>query len=164
MNIEIERRFIVRSEEWKKFINSSQEFKQGYLVSKKDSWTIRIRIIDEKEALITLKYPKERISRYEFEYEVPIEDGYSIWNLAEFKISKTRYQLRLNDHTWIVDSFKEQNSPLVLAEIELNTIEEKIDIPQWCSSEISDAKEFSNASLAKSPISSWPIEKRRSIL
>ena len=60
MGIEIERRFIVQGDEWKELIKSSQEFKQGYLTTNKDGRTIRIRIIDNQESWLTLKYTKEK--------------------------------------------------------------------------------------------------------
>ena len=164
MTLEIERRFLVKGEEWKKFINNSKELKQGYLVTEKNKWTIRIRIINNKESWLTLKFPREGIVRDEFEYITPLADGVSIWKNSNFQISKTRHELNINNHVWVVDCFKGNNFPLTIAEIELKEVNQKINIPKWCGLEISDSNEFSNAALAKKPISSWPMEKKRLIL
>lgn len=164
MSIEIERRFIVKGEDWKIFAQESQELKQAYLILDENYWTVRVRIIDDEKSYLTIKHPKTGIARYEFEYEIPLKDGLSLWEISSYKIEKTRYKLILNNHTWIIDCFKEANFPLVLSEIELITENQKIEIPPWCENEISHLKELSNAALAKSPISSWPLEKRRSIL
>ena len=69
-----------------------------------------------------------------------------------------------HNQEWVVDCFKGENFPLVIAEIELIALNQEIEIPPWCHSEISHCKELSNAALAKLPISSWPLEKRRAIL
>tara|TARA_Y100001968_G_scaffold193058_1_gene177018 strand:- start:515 stop:1009 length:495 start_codon:yes stop_codon:yes gene_type:complete len=164
MGLEIERRFLVKSNEWQKFVHNSQQLKQGYLVTESNKWTIRVRIANQKKSWLTLKHSKEGIIRHEFEYMIPIDEGLSIWEMSNFKIYKTRYELDINNHSWIVDCFKDKNFPLTIAEIELNEINQEIDIPKWCDSEISHSKEFSNAALAKSPIATWPIEKKHLIL
>tara|TARA_Y100001968_G_scaffold331466_1_gene386237 strand:- start:4525 stop:5019 length:495 start_codon:yes stop_codon:yes gene_type:complete len=164
MGTEIERRYIVQGNKWKKFIKNSQDLKQGYLITNKNGWTIRVRIIDNKEANLTLKYPKEGIERYEYEYLIPLSEGEELLELAKYKIIKTRYQLQMGKKLWFIDCFKGKNFPLVLAEIELKSSEEIFDKPEWCSIEVSSLKEWSNAGLAKLPLSMRPIEKRRVFL
>lgn len=164
MGLEIERRFIVKGDEWKTSIQTIQEFEQGYLVTNDDGWTVRVRIIDKKESWLTIKYPKEKFTRYEFEYKIPLSDGEELFKISNYKLSKTRYGLNLNNQYWVVDCFKEKNFPLVLAEIEMNSAEEKIQKPKWCSFEVSNLKEWSNAELAKSPIAVRTIEKKPTFL
>ena len=164
MSLEIERRFLVQGDEWKSFTKNSQELKQGYLISNKDGWTIRARIVDNQESWITLKYPQEGITRYEFEYKIPLSDAEELLEIAEYKLTKTRYELIFENRSWIVDCFKEENFPLVIAEIELNSANEILKQPSWCNQEISNFKEWSNAALAKLPISQRPMEKRHIFL
>ena len=164
MGLEIERRFIVKQDNWKEFIKATTNLKQGYLIADKNKWTIRVRIINSQESLLTLKHPKDGIIRYEYEYSIPLSDGLSLWEMSTFKLSKTRHLLNLNNNHWIVDCFHGDNFPLVMSEIELEEANQKIEIPNWCNIEVSDLKEFSNAALAKLPISKWPIEKKRLIL
>ena len=164
MGLEIERRFIVKGNEWKSYTQNSQELKQGYLKTDKNGWTIRVRVADNKNATITLKHPKEMLTRYEFEYSIPINDAQTILEFSKYSIIKTRYELNFQNILWIVDCFKDENFPLVLAEIELKTKNQIFKKPKWCGLEVSNSQELSNAALAKYPFSTWPLEKRHVFL
>ena len=160
MSIEIERRFLVKNEDWRSKVILSENFSQAYLNSNSDEWTIRVRIIDNKKSYLTLKSSTNGLVNYEFEYPIPNQDAIELLNLSKYKITKTRYHLKINNKTWVVDSFEGSNSSLKIAEIELNSEYEKIQIPQWCGQEITGIKSLSNASLAKKPISELPIKDR----
>ena len=164
MGLEIERRFIVKGDDWKEFIQSRKEFRQGYLIVNKDNWTVRIRIINNKEAYLTLKKPKEGITRYEFEYPVPLNDAEDLFKSVKYSIAKTRYELIVANQCWVVDCFQGENHPLVLAEIELKSADENIKKPNWCFKEVSNLEQWSNAALAKTPICSRPIAKKPNFL
>ena len=160
MGIEIERRFLVKNEDWKSQIILSEAFSQAYLNSSIDEWATRVRVIDNKKAYITLKSSLSRLINYEFEYSIPTKDAIELINLSKYKITKTRYQLKINEKNWIVDSFGGSNSSLKIAEIELSSESEEIKIPSWCGKEITGIKSLSNASLARSPISELSIKDR----
>jgi len=164
MGIETERRFIVTGDNWKCLTKESQSIHQGYLVSEKEGWTIRIRIINEKESWITLKYPLSELSRHEFEYLIPLQEAIEIMQITKYKVNKIRYLLNLKPGTWVVDCFKENNYPLVLAEVELDSPQENITTPKWCFKEVTGLEELNNASLAQRPISNWTLDKKRLIL
>ena len=163
MAIEIERRFLVKGDKWKDLAQSPQYLRQGYLATSREYWTIRIRILEDQEAWITLKSPAEGFSMNEFEYSIPLDDSESIWNLVTHKITKRRYKLNLKYGEWIIDCFQKHNSPLVIAEVELTSSNEKIQIPSWCYQEITSNKKLSNAALALHPISTWSEGSRRAI-
>ncbi len=160
MGIEIERRFLVQNESWRSRIILSEDFIQGYLNSHPEDLAVRVRISNNKEGFLTLKSSIDGLISKEFEYPIPIEDAYGLMELSKYKLCKTRYQLKLNNKNWIVDSFKNLNSPLVLAEIELDSLSEKVEIPSWCGREITGIKSLSNAFLAKTPISSLSLNDR----
>ena len=160
MGIEIERRFLVKNDEWKSQVILSEDFSQAYLNSNLDEWAVRIRIINQKKAYITLKSSLNELTNYEFEYQIPIQDAIELFNLSKNKITKTRYQLKIDKKDWVVDSFKGLNSSLTIAEIELNSESEQIQIPSWCEQEITGIKSLSNASLAEKPISELSIIDR----
>tara|TARA_X000000368_G_C22884842_1_gene646956 strand:+ start:358 stop:894 length:537 start_codon:yes stop_codon:yes gene_type:complete len=160
MGIEIERRFLVENEDWKSKELISEDFSQAYLNSNDDKWTIRVRIIDSKKGYITLKSSLNELVNHEFEYPIPIEDAIELVNLSKDKITKTRYHLQINKKNWVVDFFHGSNSSLTIAEIELDSEEEAINVPSWCGQEITGIKSLSNASLAKTPISELPIKIR----
>ncbi len=160
MGIEIERRFLVENEDWKSDVILSEDFSQAYLNSSVDEWTTRVRIIDNNAAYLTLKSSLNVLANYEFEYSIPIKDAIELTKLSKYKITKTRYQLKINKKIWVVDLFDGSNSSLKIAEIELNSESEEIQVPSWCGQEITGIKSLSNASLAKRPISEFSVKDR----
>ena len=160
MGIEIERRFLVENEDWKSQIILSEDFSQAYLNSNADEWSTRVRIINNKKSYITLKSSLNGLINYEFEYSIPLQDGIELIKLSKYKITKIRYQLKINKKNWVVDVFEESNSCLKIAEIELNSESEEIQVPSWCGKEITGIKSLSNASLAKAPISELSVKDR----
>ncbi len=162
MAIEIERRFLVSGKEWESYVIEEKEIHQGYLTTNFQEWITRIRIVNQQEAWITLKKSKTGFLTQEFEYRIPMEDGKEIWNLVKFKLVKTRFLLSIKPGTWIVDCFKDENSPLKIAEIELDTTESNIKKSQyiWLGKEITCIKTLSNAALAKEPLSEWSSKNK----
>ena len=160
MGIEIERRFLVVNEDWKSKIILSEDFSQAYLSSSLDKWATRVRIIDNKKSYITLKSSVNGLINYEFEYSIPLQDAVELIKLSKYKITKTRYHLKINNKIWVVDIFDGSNFPLKIAEIELNSECEEIQVPSWCGQEITGIRSLSNASLAKTPISELSVKDR----
>ena len=160
MGIEIERRFLVENEDWKDQVIRSESFSQAYLNSNIDEWATRVRIIDNNKGYITLKSSLNGLVNYEFEYSIPRKDAIELIQLSKYKITKIRYQLKINKKNWVVDVFEKSNSGLKIAEIELNSESEEIRVPSWCGQEITGIKSLSNASLAKAPISELSVEDR----
>ncbi|RPI63838.1 MAG: CYTH domain-containing protein [Ignavibacteriales bacterium] len=154
MGIEIERKFLVKSDEWKS-LGKSIFYKQGYLLSDKNR-TIRIRTIDDK-GFITIKSSVKGISRNEFEYEIPVEEARVILETLCEKpfIKKYRTKIQLNELVWEVDEFIDENDGLVIAEVELENENQKIDIPNWIGEEVSGDKKYFNSMLVKNPFTKW---------
>ena len=160
MGIEIERRFLVVNEDWKDQVIRSESLSQAYLNSSVDEWATRVRIIDNNKGYITLKSSLNGLINYEFEYSIPRKDAIELIQLSKYKITKIRYQLKINKKNWVVDVFEKSNSGLKIAEIELNSESEEIRVPSWCGQEITGIKSLSNASLAKAPISELSVKDR----
>ena len=154
MCIEIERRFLIRNNDWKKLINRKSDIIQGYLSSSSDSWIVRIRSEDNLFKL-TLKKHITKSKNFELEYEIPKKDGEMIISEIKNPIIKERFYLHFKEKEWIIDKFKGQNFPLEIAEVELKTINEEINLPSFLSTEITGLKKFSNFELYKQPFSSW---------
>ncbi|AAP99225.1 MULTISPECIES: CYTH domain-containing protein [Prochlorococcus] len=160
MALEIERRFIIKGNEWKAFIKQSQELEQGYFSTNFEEWIVRMRMIDRKKSQITLKALAGKMSTHEFEYSIPLEDAVFMWNLISKKLKKKRYFLNFGPGSWVVDCFEGSNFPLVLAEVELNSEKVLFEQPSWCSQEVTGIKKLSNASLAQYPITDWSQKER----
>ena len=154
MAIEIERRFLIKNDSWKKLITKKTFIEQGYLSKSLDDWIIRIRF-NGKDFKIALKKHIKSYTNFEFEYSIPQSDGEKIMSNLTHTIKKERFFLRVENKSWIIDCFKEKNYPLEIAEIELTNEKEKLNIPSFISKEISGLKEFSNFNLTNHPYSKW---------
>ena len=155
MGIEIERKFLVDKTKWAALAKpAGKVFKQGYILSD-EKRTVRIRVTDEA-AFLTLKGSTTGISRSEFEYAIPINDGTEILNtLTVSSIQKVRYDIIYAGKVWEVDVFGGDNEGLIVAEIELEREDEVFEKPEWLLGEISEDHRYSNASLSVTPYKDW---------
>ena len=154
MNLEIERRFLIKNNKWRKYIINQVLIVQGYLSSNNDGWIVRLRS-ENKEFKLTLKKHIKQSTSLEFDYEINSNEGNQILSNIKNKIEKERFYLKINEKNWIVDIFQDRNKPLAIAEIELKSEQETIIIPDFISEEITGIKMFSNYQLSINPFSSW---------
>ena len=154
MALEIERRFLIKNDNWKEFTTKKIFIEQGYLSKSLDDWIIRIRFTG-KDFKITLKKHIESFTNFEFEYSIPQKDGEIIMSNLSNTIKKERFFLEVQNKSWIIDCFKDNNYPLEIAEIELSSEEEDLSLPSFISKEITGMKHYSNFSLANKPFSDW---------
>ncbi len=154
MPIEIERKFLLASEGWRKKADQGTVFRQGYLNAQKER-TVRVRVAGTK-GLITIKGVTVRNSRAEFEYEIPLNDAKELLLLCEKPlIEKRRYLVIENGMTWEVDVFEGENEGLVLAEVELEFEEQEVVLPSWVGEEVSGDARYYNANLVGMPFNRW---------
>lgn len=148
MLIEIERKFLVKN---LGFLNESfKKYKiiQGYL-SKDPHRTVRVRIYENK-AFLTIKGKSSEngVSRIEIEKSIPLVDGKRLLKLCLPElIKKDRYSIKINDHIFQVDVFKEKNEGLIIAEIELNSENSDYPKPNWLGKEVTGQKKYYNSQL-----------------
>jgi CYTH domain-containing protein len=154
MALEIERRFLIKNDDWREFITKKTFIEQGYLSKSLDDWIIRIRFTG-KDYKIALKKHIKSFTNFEFEYSIPIEDGEKIMSNLTNIIRKERFFLEVEQKSWIIDCFKENNYPLEIAEIELSKEEEDLKLPSFISKEITGLLHYSNFSLTRKPFSEW---------
>jgi len=154
MALEIERRFLIKNDHWKKFITKKIYIEQGYLSKSLDGWIIRIRFTGQNSK-ITLKKHIKGFTNFEFEYSIPRSDAEIIMSNLSNTIKKDRFFLEIEKQFWIIDCFKENNYPLVIAEIELSNEEEDLFLPSFISKEITGLTHYSNFNLANNPFSLW---------
>ena len=154
MALEIERRFLIKNDNWKEFITKKIFIEQGYLSKSLDDWIIRIRFTGN-DFKIALKKHIKSFTNFEFEYSIPRKDGETIMSNLSKTIKKERFYLEVEKKSWIIDCFKENNYPLEIAEIELSNKEENLILPSFISKEITGLTHYSNFSLANKPFSKW---------
>ena len=148
MPVEIERKFLVRGTSWRQAATGRQLIRQGYLFTT-DRLSFRVRLIEDMEAAITLKVGGAALSRGEYEYLVPVEDGRELLAAAEGReITKLRYTIPHGAHEWIVDEVLGRHAGLFLAEIELLAEDETFERPDWVGEEVTGNPRYRNAELS----------------
>ena len=154
MAIEIERRFLIKNDNWKEFITKKIYIEQGYLSRSLDDWIIRIRF-SCKNSQIALKKHIKGFTNFEFEYSIPRSDAEIIMSNLSSTVKKERFFLEVEKKSWVIDCFKDNNYPLEIAEIELSNEDENLLLPSFISKEITGLTHYSNFSLANNPFSKW---------
>ncbi|NOQ69166.1 MAG: CYTH domain-containing protein [Gammaproteobacteria bacterium] len=159
MGIEIERKFLLKNDNWKSLVAKTCAIKQGYLqsgleTSQKSS--VRIRISNE-QAKINVKSVDLIMVRQEYEYKIPLEDAEQMLSTlcGDVVIEKTRYYVPYASHIWEVDVFAGENTGLQMAEIELGSVDESFEIPDWIGEEVTNDERYYNIYLLKSPYKMW---------
>lgn len=152
--IEIERRFLLKNNNWRKQISHTQILHQGYLSVEKER-TIRVRIIGN-QAWLTLKGHISDLVRSEFEYEIPLADAQAILQtMCPFKVEKQRHHVLIDGFLFEIDEFSGENAPLILAELELPDEHSDYPQPEWLGEEITADGRFTNAYLSRHPYGTW---------
>ncbi len=154
MTLEIERRFLLKNDNWKESITKKIYIEQGYLSQSLDDWIIRIRLTGNNSKIALKKHIKG-FTNFEFEYSIPRADAETIMSNLSSTIKKERFFLEVEKKSWIIDCFKEDNYPLEIAEIELSNEQEELSLPSFISKEITGLTDYSNFSLAYKPFSTW---------
>lgn len=154
MGKEIERKYLIDLAAWKPQ-GAGVHYKQGYLNSQKER-VVRVRI-EGDQAKLTIKGPSRGVTRSEFEYAIPLDDAAILLDsLCEQPlIDKHRHKEVHGGRTWEIDVFHGDNDGLVVAEIELASEDEKIELPVWIVREVSSDPRYYNSNLLKAPYRTW---------
>ncbi|MDN3547101.1 CYTH domain-containing protein [Mucilaginibacter aquaedulcis] len=155
MAVEIERKFLVDHEKWRQLIKpDGKHYRQGYIFSDATK-TIRVRVTPE-HGYITIKGASKGISRKEYEYTIPAQEGVELLdNFAVSELEKVRYNITFEGKLWEVDEFLGENKGLLMAEIELEHEAETFKLPDWITTEVTDDKRYYNSFLSVNPYSRW---------
>ena len=153
---EIERKFLVCGDDYKRQAYSHSRIKQGYICSGRGR-TVRVRLRDNC-GYLTIKGPSQNggLSRYEFEKEITLDEAEHLFELCEpGVIDKTRWLVKSGSHTFEVDEFHGDNAGLVMAEVELGAEDEPYEKPDFIGLEVTGDRRFYNSSLRAQPFSVW---------
>ena len=154
--MEIERKFLVVGDDYKRMATSASHIRQGYICSGRGR-TVRVRQRDRK-AYLTIKGPSldGGLSRYEFEKEILPEEAEQLFRLCEPGIiDKTRYLVPSASHTFEVDEFHGDNAGLVMAEVELAAPDEPYVKPPFIGQEVTGDRRYYNSHLRQNPYCQW---------
>lgn len=161
MPVEIERKFIVLGDAWRREVSRSERMAQGYLAGPPASkCSVRVRIAGEA-AHLNIKSLAIGIERDEYEYEIPLADAERmLGTLAGNRVEKTRHRVEIGAHVFEVDEFTGENAGLVVAEVELDDANEAFPRPAWLGREVSDLARYYNLNLATHPYARWSADER----
>lgn len=154
--IEIERKFLVKSDSYKSLASSKTRIVQGFLNTDANR-TVRIRIKGDL-GFITVKGKSNTsgTSRFEWEKEISVEEADALLKLCEKGIlEKCRYEIPAENHVYEVDEFYGDNEGLTVAEIELNSENEAFQKPKWLGKEVTGKVKYYNSQLSKKPFKTW---------
>jgi adenylate cyclase len=154
--VEIERKFLVLSNDFVNVAFTKKRIVQAYLSSNPER-TVRVRIKEDR-AFLTIKGKGNAsgTTRLEWENEVAIQDAEKLLLICEEGvIDKFRYEVQVGKHVYEVDVFTGENEGLIIAEIELQSEDEPFDKPLWLGHEVTNDERFYNAYLSKKPFKNW---------
>ncbi len=156
MGKEIERKYLVGHDGWRKETSQGVRMRQGYLSNTNGFCSIRVRIQGD-QALLNIKSATLGVSRLEFDYPIPVSDAEQILDHLCVRplIEKTRYFLEHAGHVWEIDVFEGDNEGLIVAEIELEDPDEPFELPDWAGKEVSDDPRYYNVCLVNNPYKNW---------
>ena len=154
--VEIERKFLVTSEQFKTEAFAKHQIAQGYLNSNPER-TVRIRIKGESGFLtIKGKNNETGTTRFEWETEIALAEAKPLLLLCEKGvIQKTRYEVKVGKHIFEVDVFHADNEGLIVAEIELSAEDETYKKPDWLGKEVTNDNRYYNSYLSQNPFKNW---------
>lgn len=155
MATEIERKFLVISDDWRAAAKPGVRFRQGYL-SGTGKASVRVRVEGQK-ANLNIKSATLGVRRSEFEYAIPVDEANQMLDelCTGGIVEKTRFLVPVGEHTWEVDVFEGANAGLIVAEIELEHEDETFEKPAWAGAEVSDDPRYYNVYLAEHPYTTW---------
>ena len=156
MGTEIERKFLIKTDAWKK--NAQYlEYRQGYIFAE-EKGIVRVRIFNQR-GFITIKSTSNGFKRLEYEYEIPLKDAETMlkYMCENYIIEKKRYTIKYGNHKWEIDEFTGHNQGLVIAEIELSEEKEYFEKPEWLGKEVSLDPKYYNSNLSKRPFNQWKV-------
>ena len=154
MPVEIERKFLVTGDAWRQQAVGRQ-YRQGYLSCDPER-SVRIRLAGE-EAWLTIKGISRGAARVEYEYRIPVDEAREMLDKLCLQplIEKTRYEVEYSGLTWEVDEFFGDNAGLLIAEVELESEDQSIELPDWVGEDVTHDTRYYNASLIANPYSQW---------
>src|SRR5262249_21741923 len=142
MSFEIERKFLVSGDGWQGHVTGRKPIRQAYLASEGKA-SIRVRVVDDHAATLTIKSRPVALRRLELEYPIPILEAEALMQLRHGSvIEKVRHLVPRGELTWEVDVFEGENAGLVIAEVELRHEHQRIDLPDWVGAEVTGQPQF----------------------
>lgn len=155
MGVEIERKFLLKNNNWRVQVFESRKIAQGYLTGNQGASSVRVRL-DGESANINIKSRELAIKRQEYEYPIPVVDAKQLLQgLCDTVLEKTRHLVEHRGSIWEIDEFNGDNTGLVVAEIELQSEDASFARADWLGEEVSNDARYYNVNLISHPYTRW---------
>ncbi|WP_315719292.1 MULTISPECIES: CYTH domain-containing protein [unclassified Bradyrhizobium] len=146
MPLEIERKFLVRTDAWRDQTTHSELLRDG-LVARQDGLKVRVRCYGNRTTLC-VKSARRGLTRDEFEYEIPADHAEAIFAHCEGRIlEKTRHYVPGDSGIWEVDVYHGALEGVVIAEIEVPSETTSVTLPDWVGDEVTGDLRYSKANM-----------------
>ena len=160
MAIEIERKYLLSGEGWRTEVARSVPMRHGYLTDAGGRASVRVRL-EGAVGKLNVKAAVVGMARAEFEYDIPPEDAEEmLGTLCAGLILKTRHYVERDGLTWEIDVFEGRNAGLVVAEVELLSVDQSFEHPDWLGREVTAERRYYNQALAERPYAEWSAAER----
>jgi CYTH domain-containing protein len=127
--------------------NEPDYIQQGYITIENDRH-VRVRIINQEKAFITLKIDISATDRHEYEYVIPLCDGVELFEKAKYRLTKFRHKTRYDGNDVDIDIFINKYKEPFLRVVEIEYQNELLSLPLYCGRELTGLKEYSNIQIA----------------
>jgi len=147
--LEIERKFLVATDAWKRDIAKSEHLRDGLIARFGDEGKVRVRLIGST-AWLTIKGPRKGISRPEFEYEIPRSHAEQMLQTlcrGDPILEKVRHTVPFGGINWTIDVYTGPLSGAVFAEVELEHPNQQLQLPPWVGEEVTNNPRFRKRAL-----------------
>lgn len=166
MGIEIERKFLLASDDWRQAITISKHIAQGYLVDVRAlregtaRASVRVRISDD-HAWLNIKSVELGVARAEYELPLALADAHAMLDtMCNGVLEKIRHHVDVDGWTFEIDEFLGANHGLVVAELELPETHAAYPRPHWLGREVSTLSRYYNVNLLEHPYAEWNEDER----
>jgi adenylate cyclase len=157
---EIERKFLLKNDAWRRLAHRRQVMSQGYLAGS-ERVSVRVRVAGDN-AHLNIKSGGLVASRLEYEYAIPVDEARELLKLCPGPlVEKTRHYVEFGGFEWEVDEFGGTNAGLIVAELELDAEDQVFPRPAWLGPEVTHLRRYYNVSLVEHPFSAWTDAERR---
>lgn len=156
-NVEIERKFALSSLEGIEGLGEGVLIEQGFLSTVPER-VARVRVISDGSAFFTVKGKASGARRVEIETPIDPQAAREMLALCEGSlIQKIRRKASYGGRIWEIDEFLGENKGLFVAEVELDSESDLVELPVWAGRELTEDQSYANSNLARRPFCSWGI-------
>jgi adenylate cyclase len=155
MGLEIERKFLLQGDAWRREVTRTVEMRQGYLSAEGGKASVRVRV-EPDGARLNIKAAVVGASRAEYDVPMSRADALEILEtLCAGRLEKRRHFIERDGLVWEIDEFLRDNAGLIVAEIELQSEQQAFVRPEWLGREVTDDRRYYNHHLALHPYRTW---------